>query len=234
MFFQDIAFPWWWASSHFSSPFFFFALICRRLPKIPVACFLPFLNGSLLWWYISKILKFLLHYVSNMIVQGTGAAVQDVINFVVNRHFGGGNLTGEVVTKQKAQWSNIISTEKVNCIVRNETGNGTDVSNLSSAVHCVGSAIAAGRQNNFDPTLVLLAIAYLVRPWCCLHLKDSSSSWLTHPLSRASFMGILLWSIFLLFNHLSSMILTVRLKRSAFRSLKHLCVFVYFWLDTWD
>ena len=107
MFFQDIACPWWWASSHFSSPFFFFALICRRLPKIPVACFLPFLNGSLLWWYISKILKFLLHYVSNMIVQGTGAAVQDVINFVVNRHFGGGNLTGEVVTKQKAQWSNI-------------------------------------------------------------------------------------------------------------------------------
>ena len=57
-----------------------------------------------------------------------------------------------------------LRTEKVNCIVRNETGNGTDVSNLSSAVHCVGSAIAAGRQNNFDPTLVLLAIAYIVRP----------------------------------------------------------------------
>ena len=57
-----------------------------------------------------------------------------------------------------------LRTEKVNCIVRNETGNGTDVSNLSSAVHCVGAAITAGRQNNFDPILVLLAMAYLVRP----------------------------------------------------------------------
>ena len=35
-----------------------------------------------------------------MIVQGTNAAVKDVVNFVLDSHFGGGNYTESVVTKQ--------------------------------------------------------------------------------------------------------------------------------------
>merc|ERR1711934_358412 len=73
------------------------------------------------------------------LLQGSDAAVKDVVNFVLDSHLGGGNLTESAV----------------NCIWRNETGSSRNASSLSSTVYCLGSSASAAQTHFFAVAPIL-------------------------------------------------------------------------------